>query len=289
MTKYKSLFILIGVLIVVVITFFAIKWAQERPKVSKPFAHLEPYRLEINRGNSTFVIDKKETGWEIVNPISYPADSLRINRVLSGIKDLELGDVASLRREMHAEFEVDSAQGINIKAIGRRDSANFILGKASKDFTYSYLRFPNKDDAFRSKGLTKYMFPEKLDDWRDKQILSFDRNNVSEIDIVYTNEKVALVRKDTVWVMNETEVEESKVNPILTALSNLKADGFAEEVEFEPDFQVKVKFVGGDEEVLFISGEEDEKYHAKKEGKETVFVLNKWKVDRIKKKKADFQ
>jgi len=287
--KYKSLFILIGVLIVVVIAFFAIKWAQERPKVSKPFAHLEPYKLEITLGDTTFVVEKKESGWEIIAPISYPADSLRINRVLSGIKDLELGDVASSRKEMATEFEVDNLLGINIKAIGKSGSASFILGKASKDFTYSYIRFPDKDDAFRSKGLTKYMFPEKLDDWRDKQILSFDGNNVSEIDIVYTKEKVELVRKDTVWMMNGKEVEESKVSPILTALSNLKADGFAEETEFKPDFQVKVKFAGGDEEVLFISEEkDDEKYHAKREGQETVFVLNKWRVDRIKKKKADF-
>jgi len=134
------------------------------------------------------------------------------------------------------------------------------------------------------------MFPEKLDDWRDKQILSFDRNNVSVIDIVYASEKVTLVRKDTVWMMNEKEVEESKVNPILTALSDLKADGFAEGVEFKSDFQVKVKFEAGNEEVLFIGEKkDDDKYHAKREGKETVFVLNKWRVDRIKKKKADFQ
>ncbi|HID94064.1 MAG TPA: DUF4340 domain-containing protein [bacterium (Candidatus Stahlbacteria)] len=287
--KFKSLFILIGVLAALAITYFTYRWATGRPHVSKPFVQLEPYRLEIIRGDTMLVIEKKETGWEIVDPISYPADSTRVARVLRGIKDLELGAVASSRKEMHPKFEVDTVKGISIKAIGKRDSVNFILGKPSKDFTYSYVRFAHKDDVYRSKGLMQYMFPKRLDDWRDKRILSFDRNNVSEIDIVYTREKVELVRKDTVWLMNGTKVEESKVNPILTTLSNLRADGFAEEVEFKPNFQVKVKFAGGGEEVLFISGEKDKKYYAKKEGKEAVFVLSSWKVNRIKKKKADFQ
>lgn len=287
--KFRNLFILIGVLAVLAIVYFTYQWVTGRPHVSKPFAQFEPHRLEITRDDTTIVIEKKEKEWEIVAPISYSADSFRIARVLRGIKDLELGELISSREEMQSTFGVDSIKGINVKAIGVKDTIRLVLGKMSKDYIHTYIRFPPQNKIYLSKGLMQYMFPKRLYEWRDKRILTFNRDNVSEIDIVYKGEKVALVRKDTVWLVDETEVDKSKVNPILNTLSNLRADGFADGTTFKTDFQVKVKFVGGGEEILSISREKDKKYYAKKEGKETVFVLSAWKVKRIKKKKADFK
>lgn len=108
-------------------------------------------------------------------------------------------------------------------------------------------------------------------------------------------------------------VEAQKVNPFLDLLSNLKADGFGTvaqgfslaKEDFEPVLEVRIILTPSviltrpdtespeqsegdseesfEEKVLYIGEKTDNnKYPAKVKGNPTIFLLNSWKVDRLK-------
>ena len=278
--KFRSLRILLVLLVVLVAVALIYTGIQKRPKSSKPFANMEFESIEIKAKDSLCVFKKIDGGWKIVTPIEYPVDTSVFNSFLNGLKNLELGEVISNRPEKYADFEVDESgspqSGTKVKLCSARDTSSLILGKMAGDFEHWWLRLPPKPDVYLSKGLSKHIIDKGPDEWRDKTILAFNRADLKEIEL--NGQKI--VRVDTLWLKDEKPMETFKTDDLLNLLSSLKADGFSKG-EIEPEFTVKLTFELGEKEILFIGKKTDNQYPAKLDGNPTIFLLNSWKVDRL--------
>ena len=126
---------------------------------------------------------------------------------------------------------------------------------------------------YLSQGLTKYTINKDTDAWRDKTIFSFNKEDVQEITLLGHAELVSasLSPKDT-----------TEIAPILSTLCNLKADGFADTLrEFKQEYKIKVSFLSGEKNILYIGEKTDDKYYAKKDDNPCIFLLNSYKVDKF--------
>jgi hypothetical protein len=271
----KNLSILIAILVVLIGAVFIYNFLGKRPRGACPLKDKEFNKIELNTEKGALVFEKSGEKWGITSPIHYPVDARNFDSFLKGLKGLAIGEVISTKKEKFVSFDVQGNR--KIRVIGPKLDYTFILGKMAPDYSHTYFRLPKGNKVYLSKGLSQWMVDKKLDDWRDKTILSFSKENVKEIDI--KNEKI--VRVDTVWMKGDKEVEKNKLNSLLSTLANLRADSFSDTIHFKPEWKVKVIFTSGEDRTIEFGKESDKKYPVRKEGDNTVFLINEWKVKRL--------
>jgi hypothetical protein len=189
---------------------------------------------------------------------------------------------------MHESFGVGEAEKTEILVQCSTGEISFVAGKAA-GFGEGYLRLSGEDAVYLAKGFSRYSFSRGLDHWRDKSILSIPRDAVEGIDYAYAAEKFSLLNEDGEWRLNGTDIDSSRILPILAALENFRADGFMYEGEFEPEVTLEVRLIGDRRESIHIGEMKDMHYPVMREGDETVFLVSSRTVDRLRKKRSDLR
>lgn len=292
--RSKGVWALVVVFVVLVAVASLYTLRERRPHTQTPYSSLEAdslLRVEIRKGDTTSIFERIGGQWELTQPFSYRADQDALTNLLKKLAELELGEVISANPDKFPTFQVDDSSGVLVKAYGRgeRPAISVILGKMSSDFQHCYLRFPQRGKVYMVRGVSRYMADRKVDDWRDKTILSFDTEKVIELAYIYPNTKFSLTKEEGKWMLEKQEADSTKVTQVLSLLSDFKADGFKDGGELEPQLTLVIKLEDETEKKLLID-EEDEKgkYLTKREDRETVFWIHSWKVDRLKKETKDF-
>jgi hypothetical protein len=274
MKSFRILLCVLAILLIGVAIYLGI---ERRPRERYLFRGKEIFQIEITAKDTLCVFEKKNDGWYLVKPIEYPVDSANFAIMMKGIKELRIGEVVSKRKERQEEFEL-TAKGVKVKVKWKRGEKEFVIGKRSADFTYSYLMLPPGEEIYLSEGLSKYLVDRRVDDWRCKRIVRIDTQRVEKITV---GEK-EVIRKDTLWFVGSDTVPTTKIRGLLNLLSNFKADGFWKEGEFEEKLRITIRYKEGEEEVILVGEEKDNKYPLKLEGKEPIFYVYSWKIKRFK-------
>lgn len=292
--RSKGVWVLVVVFVVLVAVASLYTLRERRPKIRTPYFSLEAdslLRVEIRKGDTTTVFERVGGQWELTKPLSYRADQDALTNLLKKLSEVELGEVISTNPDKFSTFQLDDSSGVLVMAYGRgeKPAISVILGKMSSDFQHCYLRFPRRNEVYIVGGVSRFMVDKKVDDWRDKTILSFDKEKVVELAYHYPKTEFSLMKEEGKWMLGKEEADSAKVTQVLALLSDLKADGFKDGGELTPQLTLVVKLEDATEEKLLI-GEEDEKgkYLAKRGDADTVFWLYSWKVDRLKKERKDF-
>jgi hypothetical protein len=307
--KTKNLIVLTAILVVLIaITFAYRQLTKQKLSSEMPYAGLDKdtfFKIEITKKDGKHVFQKGAEQWDIIDPISYPADQRVMDTIIEKVIELEVGEIISTLKEKQAAFEVDEAsRGIHVKIYQKDEetpAVSFILGKSAFDYLHYYFRYPGSNEIKVCKGPTRSLVDRQLKDWRDKTILSLEKNKIERISLIYPEETVELTKKEEKWIIGDAqkgiEADSTKVNPILDALSNLKTNDFVEKEkrgnlkEFglvKPEFQVVVKTAEQEEKIL-AGKKNNEKCYVKKENRDTVFLINSYKIDNLKKKRNDLK
>lgn len=216
-----------------------------------------------------------------VNPGEYPGDTIAISRLVAQIKQVQLDEVISERKETHGDFDVDDG-GLRVTLDGKR-SWSFYVSKQAGDYLHTCVRFVGDDKVYLAKGISKVMFDRNPDEWRDAHILTFDMATINKL-IVDDQE---FVKRNTRWFLDGREVELIRMTEVLNLLSTLRATGFAENALFQPVTKVTIvsdAFTYGIE----IGDKHDQVlYLLRVTGRKSVFLVNEYIVDRIRELSAD--
>lgn len=287
--KSKGLYIclvILGGLIVITLIHREWKKPPKSVRLLSDFGEIE--KVVLNREDSTITMERVRGEWRIAFPIDYPADKEVVTELIDALNRMELGEIVTRRPEMHETFTVDDEKGTQISLCTSSDSISLIIGKAV-GFGEGYLRFSEEDVVYLAKNFPRYSISKGLDYWREKSILSIPKEDVERIDFIYPTERFSLFKEEERWKLDGADVDSNKILPILTTLENFRADGFLYEGEFAQEVAIDLKLVDDSHEKILIGTPTDHRYPIVLEGTETVFLVNTWKVDRLKKKPADFQ
>ncbi len=292
--RSKGLWVLLSVFLVLVVVASLYTLKERRPHTRALYPTVEAdsvLMIQISKGDTTCVFEKDDDKWELTKPLSYPADQAPLRNLLKSLTTLEPGEVISINPDKFPKFQVDEKSGVLVEAYGRGEKPliSVILGKMGSDFQSCYLRFPRKDEVHVARGISRYMADRKVDDWRDKTILSLDKEKVVQITCMYPKREFRLLKAEGEWMLGKREADSTKVSEVLNFLSDFKADGFKDGGEVKAQLTLRIELEDGTEQKLLI-GEEDEKgkYLAQRGGAETTFWIHSWKVDRLKKRREDF-
>ena len=270
--RYKKIYYLIGIIIILLIIIVILN----RPR--QPRLLLGNQKLSgiiIERPNDTTEIKITMGHAQLIRPIDYPADSGFVFRMVNQLRHAELGEVISEKENRYKDFEVsDKDMKVTLKT---RRPISFYIGKYAADFQHAYFRFVGDKKVHLVSGISKYTFDRSPDDWRDKLIISFEKNDVTKLKIK-GNE---IVKKDTLWFLNEKEIDKNEMDTVLQLFSNLHASGFIDTLKFEPEWSAEVYLK--DLTYRLLVGKKCKKmyYAVKLEGLNPVFLVNEAFINRL--------
>ncbi len=310
--KIKQLLVLIGVLVVLgllVLIFENPFGKSEEQKKVEEAGLLFPYfnkenvaKIEIISafGLTTTILVTQNNLWLVETMDNYPADQTAVKELLDKVAEMKTVQRASSNPEKQAVFQVDSS-GVEAKLTDASGNvlAHLFAGKTTPGIFYSYVRAADSNDVYIVNGHLKSTFDKGYRSWRDRNIFSFLKEDVTHLTIRSEAEEVELqidaagawqMLKPTVSAADGTEVE-----AITELMSSLETDDFAEPKALSeygldaPKMSIAATLKDGSARTLLIGMEESGAYYVKREDKAQIFELNKTNVDKLLKKSADLK
>lgn len=307
--KSKQLLILLGVLVLLVVLVLA-SGRKPKPKIEPLFPDLQSdqiAQIEINKDESQTLLKKEAGQWLVATQDSYPADAEAVEKLLSKTIDFKKTLLESKNAKFHEKYGVD-ASGTGVKLSGADETllAHFYVGRSETDYMNTYVRQEGKDSVYRIAEPASSNFDKGTRGWRDRAIFKFDDYEISKLSISTEDEQYVLdadrSAEEVVWSLNSPEASPAKkdvVERMANSLSALQTDEFPESQDLDvsvtgldaPASKVEATLTDGTTRVLLIGKkqEEDSKHYVQRADKETVFILNEWRVNQLIKKLEDIK
>ena len=287
----KNTYVLIGLFIVLlIVAFLVLQKPGERSASSASTGFLTVIdsasvdKIEVKTPMISLVVEKRGAEWYITQPINYKANQTNVDQIIHQIKNLEVKSTVSSKPEKQSVFQVDQT-GTEVKVFEKGiEKTSFILGKMAASYTESYARKLNSDDVLLVEGASSYMFNRPVKDWRDKTIFTSPKENIKEVQYQYGDTTFSIVLKDSTWLIGKDKVQQSVVDGVLSALSNLQADDFIDST-LSPKIMAAVMYAGV--QIRFSLNKTMNKYAVQSSHSSQWFILEPGKANQILKRKKE--
>jgi hypothetical protein len=303
--KNKQLLILSGIfvflLLVVLIFENPFRKSDYQKKVEEAttlfpnFNKEQVAKIEIVAKSETTTLSKQNKQWVVASMDNYPADNDSVDDLFTKVAEFDNANQVSANPDNQAEFQVNSS-GTEVKLMDANDKllAHLFVGKNTPGFLSSYVRVADSNDVYTAKGYLQSVFDKGTRTWKDRKIFDFNKDIVTQINIISAEETVELrLDAENKWQMLQpvsAAASQTEVQNLLTTFSQLNTDDFAEAKELSeygldtPTSTIVASLNDGTVAMLLVGKEEGGKLYVKRVDKDTIFMLFKSNVDRLIKK-----
>ncbi|RMG71632.1 MAG: DUF4340 domain-containing protein [Bacteroidetes bacterium] len=193
-------------------------------------------RLQIERpGQETVDIIKNGADWQLrlSSGALVPAEPGTVNRALDQLSRLVATQLVSRRESDWATYKVDST-GTRVKVFGGETPLlDLMVGRSEFQQTRqtSYVRLHDEEEVYGVNGFLEMSFNRDRDDWRNRILLSGNRNEWSMLTRKGAGDSSLVMVKGlgNEWMLpDSTVLDRTEVNTYLTGLSNLRGSTFAD-------------------------------------------------------------
>jgi hypothetical protein len=199
-------------------------------------------QIQLTRGAETVALVLQDGRWRI-DPAGYPVDPRLAQEMLDTLSGLTLTALVSESKN-YALYELDDGQKVNVKAWqGDQLQRDVDVGKAAPSFRHTFVRLAGDDRVFHGRDNFSFRFRTRIEDLRDKTMLSFNRQDIQEIQITHSGAQLLLVRPPAPaetppsgptatsgWQTGDGRPANNvAVESLLSELFNLQADAFIDD------------------------------------------------------------
>lgn len=268
-------------------------------------------KIEVRKDNNTINLIKKDENWFIL-PQNYPAAGSKIKDMTATMADLSLTALVSEAQD-YQRYELSDDKKISVKAWnGDELVRNFDVGKAAPSFQHTFVKLADDKRVYHARNNFKRNFDVNVDDLRNKQVLSFTTSDIQQIkltsgdgDLVLKRVKEPLneeitgdaqgenkpaenaVKAKMVWQSEDgRKVVESKLDRMLSTLSNLNCDAYIEDRKktdyTDPVYSIELTGTQTYSLAIFAKPKEDAEDHpAVSSGNDYPFTLPGWQTESL--------
>ena len=239
---------------------------------------------------------KEDTGWRLVRPIEAPADEAAVKGLVSTLADAEAQKTLDELPQDLPSFGLDKPDPVVTLTL--KDGAQpppLAVGKTTTIGAKTYVRKGDEPRIYLSSSSLHYGLAKQVKDLRDKQLITFQDDDVSRVDVVRGGgETTTLVRKDKdAWTVDPGAhaADPTEVRSFLGSLRAARAVDFPDDAPAElgkygldkPRLAVTVatgKDAGGDQKTVVFGAELTEnsqkQVYVKRTNAPTVYTLGDW-------------
>ena len=250
-------------------------------------------------------LNRKPSGkWMLTQPLQAPADEPVIHGILTALNISEVKRIIEERpsKKDLAAFGLDNPWVKLLITLKKEKTLPAILVGEKTPVGYSaYVKRANEAAVLLTSSSLRATMEKELFDFRDKGILRVDPERVTKIELQTEKVSLVLVRSDggdwRLAAPQNKEVKQAAVSAYLKTLTRLRATGFADN---KPESLkkyglksplLKISLEGKASETLgtLLIGENARgELYAKKVGKPTVYIIDRFSYTQVNKTTIDF-
>jgi hypothetical protein len=228
----KKNLILVGILAVLILFSWAwngpIKdWHTDRGTEKNFLTGLDlnsAIKVEIEKSGVVTVLEKSAERWKVGGTKDFYAPMASMEEMATVLDKAVNGrlELVSSNKEKKSFFGF--ADPSRVKITQGEKNYEFLIGKATDDFTGSYISLADTDKVYRLAGNLTNVFTDK--DWRDSQIFSFSKDRANKVRFQYGRTQFTAEKIDNKWtgtLPKKFTVTEEKLNAVLAVLENLSS------------------------------------------------------------------
>jgi hypothetical protein len=277
--KFKTTIILFAVFVVLlaVVLLFEYKGKGEKDEEEKLLAisSEEVQKIAFKKDGEKFTFQKdKEGEWFIIEPIEAKADKYEVDRLADDFSDLKAERIVEEEPEKLEKYGIPQKE-ISIWLKDKDEPIRILVGMENPlDNTF----FAKRDDEPRVVLIPsnlKSLMEKTLFDFREKNIFKFETDDVKSVKLRAKETRWQASRKGEEWFFRNPVnalAEGSKVDNILSSLSNLKAKEFVLEEKKKldikkygldsPEYEITLGMPLENREVTFSLHKKEDKLYA---------------------------
>lgn len=229
-------------------------------------------RLLVEKKDQTLEFIRKDSGW-VVTDQAYPADDTAVTQMLDTLSGLTLSALVSERQDL-TRYELDKDHGLAVTAFeGKTPVLSITIGKTASTFNHTFVMLENDPGIYQAKDGFRSHFNKSLDEFRDRQVLAFQPEQVKAVTIQTPEKQVALTAREPagddekarepVFLYEDGTAPDPKtVSNLLHSLSALMCDQYVPDMDkaqlesetpdltlvLETDVSLVLKLFGQDKE-----------------------------------------
>jgi hypothetical protein len=308
--KIRKEAVILGVVIVVLSLYLIFNKSDrslyDLPNI-KPVPVSEISKISMDSSEGSILLIQKAGEW-VVNQEAYPGDKNTIKQVAEIISNLSMTTLIS-ESENYERYDLDPDHKIIVKAwAGDTLVREFDVGKAASGHRHTYVKLAGNHRVYHAGESFRNRMQGKADKFRDKAVMSFEPDQIQQIQLSKKDEQSVFIKEKTPEVSNKTPtdgeplemeeakpvwknaagdvVKDNKLTKLIGDLSSLKCSAFIEDRE-KTDFKdpiVTVTLKGSEEFSLSIFERSEKgasRYPAISSQNDYAFFLPKWQADQV--------
>lgn len=172
-------------------------------------------------------VERRDGAWRLVEPVDFPADAFAVDGIASSLVQLASEATYADPQPPTVYGLGDGAREIAFGAGGEEHRIR--IGAKTPMGGNTYVSVSGSDAVHTVRSYRTSALDKRLDDLRDKRIVSFETDAVERMSVRWPEGGVLLEREDGAWRMREPVEGPADAGGIQSALSNLsflRASGF---------------------------------------------------------------
>jgi hypothetical protein len=244
MMRYKSSLILLVLVILLGLYLYLIelpgqKAKQQEEERTQKIANFEPdeaiglYLSYPKRpaGQEILLEKDSENKWQIVKPITFPADQSGVQGLLSSIGSMKMERVVEEKAQDLKIYGLDQPE-IKVSVKLKDHEEHLLFGDSAPVGSTMYVMRSGEDivrltDQFYKTSLTK-----TVTDLRKKEVLDLDPQSVKQLTLQYSGQAFVLTKEDGRWWIKKPSVfraDDEVISDMLEFLKRLRAKDFVDQ------------------------------------------------------------
>jgi hypothetical protein len=308
----KEYYVLFGVIVVLLVLLLSggrkNKMSYRVPDLSK-VSEENITKIEIVSAAETIVLSGKDSSWSIL-PQEYKVDLSKVSSMLSIVANLTLTELAAENKD-YQRYELDDEKKITVHAYSGDDLVRtFDVGKVSSTYRHTFVRVDDDSRVYVAREAFRSTFEVESGDLRDKTVMSFDLNEITEILIEQEDSslhfsKTMIIAEapspeateetatqpaegQEVWQTEDgTTGSKTEIDSIVRLLADLKCDSYIEgksKDDFvDPIYLVKITGSKDFTLQIYAKNEDEDMYPAVSSESPYAVFLPSWNAENIMK------
>ncbi|TAM80878.1 MAG: DUF4340 domain-containing protein [Acidobacteria bacterium] len=239
--------------------------------------------------------------WQITDPARLAADSSTISSFLTSLTSAVPDDVISEKPDSLKEFGLDpAATTIEVKTNASPQEFTLRLGSSTPTNNGIYAQVAGQGRVFTLASYLKDSLEKKLFDFRNKKVVTLDRDSIRRVDVSSKKDSYQLVKNaDGIWDLTlppPVRADHFSVESLVDELGNASMQGIVAENKKDlgrygfsnPTMTIHLTSDTGGE-TLVLGKKEGANYYAMNSALGTVFTLGSDFLSQFQKQPSDLR
>ncbi len=276
-----------------------------RDKTILPFELERVKQFRYQTAQQDIICQKSEENqWNLLQPMKTKADSDKIQSFLQRLIDAKAKEFVEEEPEDLGRYQLAPAERELTFWLGEEMSqATLYIGKKDENKKSYYAR--------GGQGMTVVLIdeevfkelPEEIDGWRDKTLITFDRDKVNRIHLAHEEHSITLEKIENQWQLTEplkTKADSWEVDSLAIALQGTKVEGFIDRPQrpdswygFDrPQLEISLRVEGEEATPKLVIGKQEKgktTHFARSSQSPTIYLVKAEDIDKLKKTSFDLR